>query len=648
MTTTVSRIPLPSPTQGPGNDAVDPVRPVSDAVGKDSPKWVGDAGEESHALVVHGPNERGAPPAGRASEADATYRALVERIPAITYTARCDTARTMYLSPQTEALLGFLPEELAGAAAWHHRVHPDDQARVAAAVRRADETGGPYAEEYRMLARDGRVVWVCDEAALVRDGDGRPLNWHGVVLDVTARKEAEAALGRERDLLHALMEHFPDPIFFKDAESRFVRINHAEARHIGCADPAEAVGKTDFDLFPEDIARGFFADEQRLMATDRPSLNHLEQHTDAEGNARWVLTTKVAIRDPDGHASGLVGICRDVTELTRAEAAVREAEERFRGAFEAAAIGMAIVAPDGRFLRVNRSLCDLVAYPEDELLATTFQAITHHDDLGTDLDHVRRLLAGEVRAYQMEKRYVRKDRTIVWIRLSTSLVRDELGAPVHFVSQIEDVTPRKVAEDALRENEERLRLALTAARMSGWSWDLLTDRLVVFGHAAELFDLADGETLASIGAFLARVHPDDRERMREVDQRAIVDGQEYETDYRVVQDDGSVRWVVERGRVVDGRDGATARTIGVLLDVTERKAAETARQVALAAWTRLFDALPDHICVLDPSGRILQANQQMRDRFEPVHGDLIGLDYRLCYCGTATPEVQPLLSLIHI
>ena len=129
--------------------------------------------------------------------------------------------------------------------------------------------------------------------------------------------------------------------------------------------------------------------------------------------------------------------------------ALRESEQRFRRSFDDAAVGMALVAPDGRFLRVNRSLCEILGYPERDLLGKTFQDITHPEDLDADLDQVRRMLVGEMRAYQMEKRYFHKEGHVVWALLSVSLVHDEEDEPLYFVSQIQDITERKVLEERL-------------------------------------------------------------------------------------------------------------------------------------------------------------------------------------------------------
>lgn len=129
---------------------------------------------------------------------------------------------------------------------------------------------------------------------------------------------------------------------------------------------------------------------------------------------------------------------------------LREAEERFEQAFDHAPIGMALVEPNGRFCRVNRALCEIVGYEEDSLVGKTFQQITHPEDLHTDLEYVRQVLDGDRRTYQMEKRYLHADGREVWVMLSVSLVRASDGSPLHFISQIEDISGRKALEERLR------------------------------------------------------------------------------------------------------------------------------------------------------------------------------------------------------
>ncbi len=152
----------------------------------------------------------------------------------------------------------------------------------------------------------------------------------------------------------------------------------------------------------------------------------------------------------------MISLAIEASDRTKAEDKLRESEARFHGAFDHAATGMAIVSLEGHWLQVNRSLCQMVGYGESELLATTFQEITHPDDLKTDLGYVRQMLAGEIPYYHLEKRYLHKQGHEVWILLSVSLVRDSQGKPKYFVAQIQDISERKTAESALLKNTKAI------------------------------------------------------------------------------------------------------------------------------------------------------------------------------------------------
>ncbi len=161
----------------------------------------------------------------------------------------------------------------------------------------------------------------------------------------------------------------------------------------------------------------------------------------------------------------------DATEVSRTSIWQREFAEAggaFCQAFQYAAIGMAIVGLDGRFLKLNRSFCRIVGYDEAELLALDFQAITHADDLGLDVSLARQLRDGEIDHYDLEKRYLHKDGSILWVQLSGSIVRDENGQPCYFIAQIQDITVRKQAElESGRRLRQMERLTTTVSQLMG-------------------------------------------------------------------------------------------------------------------------------------------------------------------------------------
>jgi len=276
--------------------------------------------------------------------------------------------------------------------------------------------------------------------------------------------------------------------------------------------------------------------------------------------------------------------------------APRDSEARFRAIFENAAVGIARVAPDGRWLEVNQRLCDIVGYDREELMTKTFADITHPDDLEQDLGALRRMLAGEVETYLREKRYCRKDGSVVWANLTVSLVRKADGAPDYFVSLIEDISARKRAEEKLREREERLSLASWAAELGVFEWDVQPDRAVwenermyeIFGHTH-----ADG-ALSKAQLIERYVHPDDAAALEQALTDGMKTGRPFHALYRIRRKDGALRWLELAGSFESARDGAPIRMIGVLADITERKLVEEASLKRVALLADVSAALAEH------------------------------------------------------
>ena len=178
----------------------------------------------------------------------------------------------------------------------------------------------------------------------------------------------------------------------------------------------------------------------------------------ADGSQRWMqVLGRVLARDAAGKPTRLLGVRIDITVKQQLLQQLQASEARFRALFEQAAVGVAHVALDGTFALVNQRFADITGRSRAELQACSFQQITHPEDLESDLDRVHRVLAGEIATYTMEKRYLRPDGSLVWVNLTVSLVRDPAGAPLHFVSVVEDITARKQAEQALQDQLAELR-----------------------------------------------------------------------------------------------------------------------------------------------------------------------------------------------
>jgi PAS domain S-box-containing protein len=439
-----------------------------------------------------------------------------------------------------DSLSAFYGRPFGNVPEYLEIVHPEDREIVCCAARRALAPDVSYEVEYRIIWPDGSVRWLASRGATFFDPDGHPVRMVGVNLDITERKEAEAQIrllneGLERRVEDRTAELAAALEALRESERRFRAIFDSSFQFIAILSPDGMlleINQTALDFVGvarEDVV-GLPAWEAPWMAG---RVGAIERYRDSvavaggggidryqadllgrDGEVVTIDLTQKPVRDEAGRVALLITEARPITEEKKAAEALRLSEERFRGAFDASAIGMALVANDGRFLQVNASLCRIVGYSEAELLARTFQDITHPDDLGPDLEQNRRLLAGEIRSYQMEKRYIHKDRRIIWIVLSGSVVRDANGAPLYCVAQIEDITARKQTEEELRRARDEA-MAATRAKsefLANMSHEIRTPMNGVIGMTellldSQLNDLQRGyaETIRSSGEALLTV-----------------------------------------------------------------------------------------------------------------------------------------------
>ena len=278
-----------------------------------------------------------------------------------------------------------------------------------------------------------------------------------------------------------LFDKNPLPMCVFDMETLvFLAVNDAAVSHYGYS-REEFLGMTVMDIRPPDDVPALLA---YLSSTPSGLVEAGEwRHRKKDGTIIDVKITASRL-----HLDGrrvTVASMQDITERKRAEEAMRFSTQQFASAFEYAAIGMALVSPTGRWLKVNHSLCEITGYSAEELTQKTFQDITHPEDLDRDLAYVRQMLAGEIRSYQMEKRYFHKKGHSVWILLSVSLVRDAQGQPVHFISQIQDITGRKHLEDQLRQSQKMEAVGQLAGGIAHDFNNLLTG---ILGYSNMLLD----------------------------------------------------------------------------------------------------------------------------------------------------------------
>jgi len=247
--------------------------------------------------------------------------------------------------------------------------------------------------------------------------------------------------------------------------------------------------------------------------------------------------------------------------------------ERFQRAFEDAAIGIALLAvePLGQYLEVNPTFCRMTGYSRNALLTRTFQSITAAQDIDKNIEQLQPLLQGNIPSLQLEKRYLRKDGSAFWARLNVSLVRDDRSRPMYFIVQIEDIDERKRTEDQLRKSKALLTEAQQVARIGNWNWDIPTNVITWSDQMYRIFGIAPQEGPMPYETFLSYVHPEDREDVNRITQKALKDHQPFDHDRRIVWPDGSIHIYQSRGAIEVDAAGKPIRLYGTAQDITKSK-----------------------------------------------------------------------------
>lgn len=258
----------------------------------------------------------------------------------------------VFFSQQWKSMLGFEQHEISNLLSeWERLVHPDDLEAAYKSINLHIQGEVPtYVAEYRMFCKDGTIKWILDSGKVMEfDKDGNPLRFLGTHKDISYRKEKEMQLSQERFLLDSLMSLVPEPIYFKDAQSRFIRVNQAAVEHYGCRSMEEVIGKTDFDFFSEDDAAVRFSTEQQIMETG-VAYHKEEMVIRSDDSRHWGITNKLPFRDQEGKIAGTFGITVDITRLKKIELALTESERYTKSILESIPDLLFIVSADKEFL----------------------------------------------------------------------------------------------------------------------------------------------------------------------------------------------------------------------------------------------------------------------------------------------------------
>ncbi len=484
-----------------------------------------------------------------------------------------NTPSAFHLAREIEARAGELSEQLGT------RIDPGFEAFVARARR-----GEVDEREWTYVRKDGRTIPVWLSVTALRDERGAIVGFVCLAHDLTDRKKAEIAIKASEERLGNVLGHAECLVWeakvslvANDWTWRMVVYPSGLYRRLlGGEKPNQTAGL----WYQFEIPERAEMNRRSRAAMESGDPGYVQEfQLKRNGETTWVRESVAITKQEDG-SYWLVGVAIDVSEGKRAAVALLESEERFRSAFKDAGIGMAIVGLDGRWERVNPALCDILGYTREELLEKTFQDITHPDDLAGDLSHVQELVAGKRRTYHMEKRYIHRAGHIVGARLTVSLVRTTAGQPVHFISQIEDVTERQRAEEALRASTaelSRLKVALDEHALV-----TITDVQGRITYANDKFCRGSGYSRSELIDQSHRLVKSDRHTPEFFAElwSTISRGDIWKGQICNRAKDGTLFWAETTIVPFLGVDGRPAHYVAIRVDVTERVRLEESLAVA--------------------------------------------------------------------
>ena len=415
-----------------------------------------------------------------------------------------------------------------------------------------------------------------------------------LIRERVARAEAEESRERMREVL----ESIGDAFFTLDQQWRLTYVNDRVVTLTGRS-REELLGKSVSETLPE-LVEGVTSTEL-IKAEEKAGATEFEHYSSRLD--RWLYHRIYP------SPTGLSVYTADITERKKAEKKLRTHEEEYRTIFELAGVGKAQTDLEtGRLMHVNRRLCEITGYEPEELLARTFTDITHPEDQDRDYDGFRRMVRGEIDEYETEKRYLRKDGAVVWVRVNATAIHDPEGHPLQTVATIEDITERKRAEEELKEREELYRL------IADNSTDMISKHTPegVYNYTSPACRSLLGyepEELIGHSAY-EFFHPEDLEAIKKAHSSILELPDTYTVSYRIRCKDGSYIWFETSGRTIrDPETGVVREIIATSRDITERKRMEEEKLQLAEHMKLLLESTDEGIHGIDLQGTCTFVNR---------------------------------------
>ena len=552
----------------------------------------------------------------------AQYSKLVNSLDCIVWEGDARTFQFSFVSPQTERMLGYPAEQWLSPGFWARHVHPEDVERCTECCIEATKQGLDHEFEYRMIAADGRIVWLHDVVS-VRMGQDGPDRLTGMMIDITSRKVAETALKESEERFRLVFERSAAGMVISDASGRIIRANRSFCDLVRFSED-DLRGRSVLEITYAGDREATHAYLEEIQQGGAPVSELENRYVCQDGEVVWGRTSVVFLPS-NGHAAYSIGVVQDITERKRAEELLRESEERFRTIFENAGLGTSLVDRQGRPIKCNAAIQKMLGFTENELLNMAFTDFTHPDDTDLDWGLYNELVAGKRDKYEIEKRYIKKDGRLMWGHLTVSRVQNkDCAAADYTVGMVEDITERKWAEEFLRESEERFRTIFENAGLGAALVDRQGRPIKCNPALQKMLGFTENELLKKV--LIEFTHPDDRDLDWGLFSELVAGKRDkYEIEKRYIRKDGRLMWghlIVSR---VKNQNGAAADyMVGMVEDITERKRADRELRAAHDQLTKeLGERTHAEAEIVRLSERLINAQEEERTRIaRELHDDL--------------------------